>query len=55
MQFKKIGTIGNGSIVIEAGYVGEKRVITLKDARTGRHILSINARGELAGFIKIGI
>jgi|GEM_PF-3663752 len=32
MQFKKIGTIGNGSIVIKAGYIGEKRVIMLKDA-----------------------
>ena len=55
MQFKEIGTIGKGSVEVKAGCVGERRVITLKDARTGRHILSINARGELAGFIKIGI
>ena len=40
--------------MIKAGYVGVRRVITLKDARMGRHILSINARGELVGFIKIG-
>ncbi len=54
MQFITIGTIGKGSVEVKAGCVGEWRVITLRDVRTGRHILSINARGGLAGFIKIG-
>lgn len=54
MQFITIGTIGKGSVELKAGCVREMRVITLKDARMGRHILSINARGELAAFIKIG-
>lgn len=40
MRFKLVGTIGNGSIVIKAGHVGLRRVITL--TREGGHILSLN-------------
>lgn len=39
MQFIIIDTISKRSVEVRAGCVGERRVITLKDARTGRHIL----------------
>ncbi|MBA7471399.1 hypothetical protein ES707_06705 [subsurface metagenome] len=44
MHFKEIGTIGNGAIVVKAGYVGTRRVITLTRAKDGEHVLSMSSR-----------
>ena len=56
MEFKEIGTIGNGSIVIKAGHVGTRRMVVLM-RRDGGHILALNkvAAQELITMLRAGV
>ncbi|MBA7712204.1 hypothetical protein ES703_121174 [subsurface metagenome] len=55
MRFKQIGTIGGGAIVVKAGYVGTRRVITLTRAKGGEHVLSMNSRAARNLMHRMGV
>lgn len=41
MQFKEVGTIGKGRVLVKCGVVGVRRVVTLTTDKR-EHILSLN-------------